>query len=313
MSSRRRDESSNTVKVTLRDRVSGLCSQPACRKPTVGPDAAVENKAAVIGIAAHICAAAPGGPRFDPSQTPKERTSITNAIWLCGNCASLIDKSSGRGYSIKQLRRWKSEAEAQAHKALLSSAAYKRPAWLERLSTIHYANVSRLAQMLPGDIPEAVIETLENGFPTSGWIVRELHAVDKAVEAANVEAILLDDILPPSEEIVGSIVSFHHSCLTKNGVIDRNNVSDKLVRNFDQKHSPHFYIKARNTKVLFPYDPRWITTSTAYSDFRGGRRRFAGFGVVKHVSDDLSEVIVSPCLSECRVTRPGMASGSSYQ
>ena len=297
MASRKRDEFSKLVKATLRDRVGSVCSQPACGKATVGPDVSSEDRAAVIGVAAHICAAASGGPRYDAKQTPIERASILNAIWLCANCAALIDKNAGRGYSVRQLNKWKNDAEAQAHDALLSSAAYRRPPWLERLSTVHYANVPRLAQMLSVEgIPDSVIETLQNGFPTSGMIVQELVALEKAIEAANVEALPLDDILPPSEDIVGSVISFHHNCMTKNGVIDREEVSPKWISDFNQERSPHFYIKIRGTRLNFPYDPRWVTTTTAYSDFRAGRIKFAGLGVVKRISGDLTEVIVSPLL-----------------
>jgi hypothetical protein len=44
-----------------------------------------------VGVAAHITAASPGGPRFDPNLSDKERASATNGIWLCQNCAKLID------------------------------------------------------------------------------------------------------------------------------------------------------------------------------------------------------------------------------
>lgn len=186
MASRKRDDFSAVVKATLRDRVGGLCSQPSCQKATVGPDISSDDKAAVIGVAAHICAAALGGPRYDEQQTPKERASISNGIWMCASCAALIDKNAGRGYNVKKLTKWKEDAEKHAHEALLSNAAYKRPAWLERLTTIHYANVPRLAQMLPaGNLPEYVIQTLEGGFPSQGMIVRELVALEKAIESAN--------------------------------------------------------------------------------------------------------------------------------
>src|ERR1035437_1637396 len=47
---------------TLRDRVNGICSNSACRKPTVGPSTIAE-KIVTLRKACHITAAAPGGPR----------------------------------------------------------------------------------------------------------------------------------------------------------------------------------------------------------------------------------------------------------
>lgn len=297
MARKNRDEFSEALKKTLRDRVGGICSQPACRTATVGPDIGSDDKPSITGVAAHICAAAPGGPRYDPSQTPNERASLSNAIWLCATCATLIDRNGGKAYSVDKLLSWKRDAEQQAYEALLSNAAYERPVWLDRFSTFHFANVPRLAQLLPTDaMPDWLIEMLKDGFPASGMIAGEISAVAKAIETASIEAIPLEDLHPLSDDAVGAIISFHHNCLTKNGVMKPSEVDERWITEFSPDKSPHFYIKDRGAKIQFPYDPRWVTTTTAYSDFRGGRRKFAGLGIMKHISDDLSEVIVSPLL-----------------
>ena len=62
------------------------------------------------GIAAHIAAASPGGPRYDPQQSPSERGSLANGIWLCLPHAKLID-SDDSAYSADKLRLWKQIAE----------------------------------------------------------------------------------------------------------------------------------------------------------------------------------------------------------
>ena len=66
-----------------------------------------------IGVAAHITAAAVSGPRFDLTLTSEQRGSIANGIWLCQNCAKLIDNDSAR-YSVQVLNDWKTGAEASA-------------------------------------------------------------------------------------------------------------------------------------------------------------------------------------------------------
>ena len=73
------------------------------------------------GIAAHITAASPGGPRYDPAFSSDERREISNAIWLCSNCAKLID-SDIKHYTVELLRHWKSEAEEKAFRALATGA-----------------------------------------------------------------------------------------------------------------------------------------------------------------------------------------------
>ena len=78
---------------------------------TMGPNS-IENKATNIGVAAHITAASPGGPRFDGALTQEDRSSISNAIWLCQSCSKLIDSDTSK-YTVKLLNGWKKEVERQ--------------------------------------------------------------------------------------------------------------------------------------------------------------------------------------------------------
>jgi hypothetical protein len=87
------------------------CSNPACTNPTTSAPEVGENPVR-IGVAAHIRAASPGGPRYDPSQTEGERKSIDNALHLCQNCAKVIDSNGGLDYSVETLRSWKKQREA---------------------------------------------------------------------------------------------------------------------------------------------------------------------------------------------------------
>ena len=66
------------------------CSNPECARPTVGANAA-QDGLITIGVAAHICAASPGGPRYEPVQTREARRAKENGIWLCQNCGRLVD------------------------------------------------------------------------------------------------------------------------------------------------------------------------------------------------------------------------------
>lgn len=84
------------------------CSNPNCNCVTCGP--AGDDKVSTIGQAAHITAASQGGPRFDPALTKEERASLQNGIWLCNNCAKLIDTNPQK-YTVTLLREWKKQAE----------------------------------------------------------------------------------------------------------------------------------------------------------------------------------------------------------
>lgn len=111
-----RDEFPPRVKDALAKRVNWRCSNPQCGKATAGPHSD-PDKALNIGVAAHMTAAAPGGPRYDPVATAEDRISFRNAIWLCQSCAKLIDNDADR-FTVALLHRWKADAEAKALAAL---------------------------------------------------------------------------------------------------------------------------------------------------------------------------------------------------
>lgn len=106
-----RDNFSRPVIERLAKRVGMKCSRPDCRCPTAGPDG---NDGVVnLGVAAHISAASPGGPRYDETLTSDQRSSVSNGIWLCQTCAKLIDDDE-LTYTPSLLHRWKEDAEHMA-------------------------------------------------------------------------------------------------------------------------------------------------------------------------------------------------------
>ena len=100
------------------ERASFVCSNPSCNRITIGPAAQDHTRSANVGVAAHICAASPHGPRYDMSQSSAERSSIKNAIWLCGTCAALVDKNQGVDYPADHLRKWKKDHESLMQSSL---------------------------------------------------------------------------------------------------------------------------------------------------------------------------------------------------
>ena len=111
-----RDDFSKRTKDLLAKRVGYKCSNPNCRKTTCGATNNPE-RFSNIGVAAHICAAAEGGPRYDQTMSPKKRKSQENGIWLCQSCAKLID-SDVEHYNVELLRLWKNYAEEAAAQEL---------------------------------------------------------------------------------------------------------------------------------------------------------------------------------------------------
>src|SRR5450759_3199845 len=107
-----RDDFSPKTKGIVAARAAYRCSIPTCRQPTSGPSDEAEDAVISIGDAAHISGAAsgPGARRYDPTMSPEERCSLSNAIWLCANHARMIDRDEAT-YTIDDLHRIKQEHE----------------------------------------------------------------------------------------------------------------------------------------------------------------------------------------------------------
>lgn len=169
-----RDDFSIPSKEVLAKRVGFRCSNPKCGKLTAGPQAD-GLKAINIGVAAHITAAAPGGPRYDSGLSAKERTSIENGVWLCQSCAKLIDNDPGR-YPAALLHQWKRLAEGKALTEIESSARIFP-------SLEPHAYEEEFARVLMPDVPVATSYRIANAegasvdYSVYPFVVEELVSV----------------------------------------------------------------------------------------------------------------------------------------
>jgi hypothetical protein len=140
-----RDDFSKST-VTELAKVAGYrCCNPECRRPTVGANAA-QDGSITIGVAAHICAAAPGGPRYDHTQTREERRAKANGIWLCQNCARLIDTDE-RKFTVELLREWKHKAQERAFRELVAPSVVGTIEEVARVAAIIAADNAGAAGM----------------------------------------------------------------------------------------------------------------------------------------------------------------------
>ena len=107
---------SERIKTILCERVGGRCSNPNCRRETLGPHREGDKRLS-MGEAAHILGASPKGARYDARMTKEERESINNGIWLCSACHTLIDKNPDE-YPVEELLKWKMIAEYEQERRL---------------------------------------------------------------------------------------------------------------------------------------------------------------------------------------------------
>lgn len=115
--SKNRDDFTKTTINRAAARVGYRCSYPGCPNATVGASMESNDSISTLGVGAHICAAAKGGPRYDENMTVDERRSIDNCIWLCQVHAKLID-TDVKTYTVEIIKGWKRDAEKNASLAL---------------------------------------------------------------------------------------------------------------------------------------------------------------------------------------------------
>lgn len=149
------------TKDKLAQTVAYRCSRPDCRIPTIGPKANNED-ADSIGRAAHICAASPGGPRFEPILEAEQISSFDNGIWLCANHASEID-SDNPNYSVATLTGWKK----QAIEAARLEKGNKLPSKTDAVETLLVAK---------GTLIKAIPSMVENIHKASSLALEQLDS-----------------------------------------------------------------------------------------------------------------------------------------
>lgn len=117
-----RDDFTPATKRAIERQARGHCSNPACRRLT---HAATSDGAGEINIgqASHICAAAPGGPRYDSNMTPEERRSAENGIWLCDVHGRAVDAPDSK-FTVAELRDWKRQTNEDSWRSVMHNVPY---------------------------------------------------------------------------------------------------------------------------------------------------------------------------------------------
>lgn len=177
-------------------RAGWLCSFPMCRKLTVG---ATQDEETVIdiGTAAHICAAAPLGPRYDATQSASDRSSVKNGIWMCQVHGKAIDSQDSE-FTVAQLHEWKKQAEIESRRRVLFPQAV-----YGRLQDIGDHPVSRLLACAQADL-EVFRRTIK--WPrTSVPLALKVDGFDGPVntDALARASVVLDDLILVAEPGMG--------------------------------------------------------------------------------------------------------------
>ena len=139
------DRFKQSVIAILAKRAANRCASPECGAVTSGPT--IEPNGSVnVGEAAHIYGAHPGSARYDEKMASSDRSAITNAIWLCGNCHKKIDDDPSR-YPPGLLFEWQREHERQISEQIGKAAAEVRHRY-EKRHLEEFGRLSYLAERL---------------------------------------------------------------------------------------------------------------------------------------------------------------------
>jgi ABC-type branched-subunit amino acid transport system ATPase component len=107
-----RAEFSAATRKIIAERAGYQCSVLNCGRLTVGPGPG-QAQVVSIGMAAHIYAASPSGPRGTGGLSAAERSEPENGIWCCYSHGKAIDSNIGNAFSVAQLKAWKRLHEAR--------------------------------------------------------------------------------------------------------------------------------------------------------------------------------------------------------
>ena len=106
---------------------------------TIAGSADRKSGLTIVGVAAHITAAAPGGPRYDPLMKREERSSELNGIWMCQTHAKFVDDNPSV-CAIDELQRWKRLHEKWVFDRVASGVELSTPG----ISRIQFRNIGSL-------------------------------------------------------------------------------------------------------------------------------------------------------------------------
>jgi len=118
-----RDEFTPATKKLIERQARGHCSNPMCRRLTGAP-ASDGSSEINIGQASHICAAAPGGPRYDASMTSEQRRHADNGIWLCDVHGRAVDSKDSK-FTVEELHGWKKKTSEDAWRSVMHNVPFE--------------------------------------------------------------------------------------------------------------------------------------------------------------------------------------------
>lgn len=281
---------SEKIKRVIWSKAAGKCS--ICREDLM-LDGEGEELTHLVGEVAHIVAEKEDGPRGVSDLDLSARNSERNLLLLCLAHHKIIDDDPN-SYHVDRLLEIKS-----AHENWISENLASNPVWDTKLHQMYYINVPRLSLLCfrygySLDLSRyGRIEALHE----LGWELNGLMGgFSKLLSAVELKAVPIETALTQPDRMRGLYVSFDHRFRTKNISMPSCLSDYKTTFKGDLKKDPHIYTKIGDYKVVAHIDRRWVTTSTAFCQFRpsSGQNDFAGIAFVNSVDTTAKIVSITP-------------------
>jgi hypothetical protein len=257
---------------------AGRCA--ICKETLIEDDGDTRT---LVGELAHIAGDRPGAARFDPMISDGDRNDPDNLILLCRRHHKIVDDNEDQFTTQKLLE------IRQIYLVWLSSQLAAVTPWMLKVSSFIYLNVPRLSEYatmqgyqirLP-DLPNDVM-LHDLGFALN----RVMADFRRPLESMAIGSVNAGQISFPHEGYIGQLLSFERLRFrTKNLPTEIPKGKVSLAFTGDSSVDSHIYHKFDKWTLVFNIDPRWITTTTAFTLFRpsGGSSLLTGFGRIHSV------------------------------
>lgn len=134
------------------------CAYPECGLTLTIEAQAAGDRPKATGKVAHIAAASPGGPRYDPTMTEVQRGSADNLIYLCGPHHDAVDSQLDR-----HTRAFLVEAKARHEEAVARSVR-------AALGRVSFAELEVVCGVLSHASPSAKLDSVALALPVQDKI-----------------------------------------------------------------------------------------------------------------------------------------------
>lgn len=243
-----------------------VCAYPGCSQSLIVASGGEER---FFGELAHIVSEKPNGPRYDRNFEPDLIDTEMNLLVMCERHHKEIDTF---------VDQWPVDSLRDLRQGALARAATGWKPWLPRLQAINYANPIRLGHLallrgvrtrLPLGAPDRA-----RGLNTYLWVEAVLGNLAKL----HIEARRLTVDFDLRTLKAGDLLVFDRQVRTLHGVTMKD-ANRPLAENLEI--DPLIYFSRGGIRVVMPLDPQWITTETAFADFRQGVAHLAGLCQIK--------------------------------